>query len=158
MSYSEKILCISVLLIISCQSKTSKNEVIDSIGNKLEIKIEDISAEKLVEMAKLSNKISDFESSIKYLSLAIKKNPNNPEAYYERAYAWIGTDSSISDYKKCIKLNFKVTDCFYGLTLNYLEKNDSLANIFLEKTLELDPKHRQANVVKKVFFRNGKSS
>jgi tetratricopeptide (TPR) repeat protein len=118
----------------SCQSKTNDSSVNDAANNKSEIKIEELTAEKLVEMAKLSNKISDFENAIKYLSLAIKKNPNNPEAYYERAYAWVGTDSSVSDYKKCIKLNFKVTDCYYALTVNYLEKNDSLANIFLEKT------------------------
>lgn len=148
-----KFLIFCVLLTVGCGHK--QNEKMNS-SEPIRIQVNELSSDKLLEMARLSNKLADYDSAIKYLNKAIEKDSTNAAAFFERALAWTSKDLGKSnlDYYNCIKLNFKVVDCYFGLGINYLSINDSLAVSYFEKVLEIDPNNKKARSLKQIFSKN----
>jgi tetratricopeptide (TPR) repeat protein len=96
------------------------------------------------DYVKKAMEAKELEQKISYLTMAIKLEPKNAEAYAKRGYQYTrGKDyeKAVSDFNRAIKLNPKLTIGYGYRGIMYYGKkeNDKALNDF-NKAIELDPK------------------
>jgi tetratricopeptide (TPR) repeat protein len=91
--------------------------------------------------------VGDYYNALDLFDELISIDPQ-PDYYYRRAYCKSITNDyigSIQDYEKSIELGYKMSHSYCNIGVNYsIMKNDSLAFFYATKSLELDPKMKNA--------------
>jgi tetratricopeptide (TPR) repeat protein len=83
-----------------------------------------------------------YSKAISYLDSLIILDSTKGEYFFKRAYSYdkLNDIRSVDDYKKAIKLNYRVADVYQNLALDaMLFDKDSLALIFFSKAVTVDP-------------------
>ena len=97
-----------------------------------------------LEKAKICMGKKDCTNAIKYLMLAISKNPENPllYTYLGYAYAHIGNyTKAVESFKKALRINPNYPEGYAGLGYLYLQLNSpNAAAVFFKKAHQLNPK------------------
>ena len=92
--------------------------------------------------------VKDNDKTIAELTQAIKLNPNNALAYYNRAKAFVKRgdyNNAIADHTKIIELDPNDASAYFLRGISYCEKGDYDNGIAdLNKTIELDSNHAEA--------------
>ncbi len=105
------------------------------------------------------NKImqGDFAGAIKDLSISLKNNPNDYEAYNMRAIAYseLGKiDSAICDFTKCIEIN-PIFEAYFNCGAAYFAKGNYEKAIFdLNKSISISRKEPKAYYKRALAFYN----
>jgi len=87
----------------------------------------------------------DYSNAIKYFDTLIQLAPRNGAFYYRRGFSYnmvyqrSKVKEAINDYLKAIELGYKRSDAYYCIGLSYAYSNDSMAVMYFEKSLEIDP-------------------
>lgn len=94
------------------------------------------------------------------LGKAIEINPQNPEAYFWRARAFIKTenyDEAIMDLKTVIELNPRYSAAYDNLGWLFMRRNkDDESLSYLDKSIELKPNNGWAHYMRsRIFFKKG---
>ncbi len=119
MLYRIECICIFLLLTLTCWGQTSK---------------------QLVAQAKKTPKV---QQRLTLLNQAILLDPNNADAYHNRADVELGTgqyDRAVADYTRAIELRPKDPFRYYARALAYLDSKKTLPAIAdLTKAISLKP-------------------
>uniref|UniRef100_T1PII1 Stress-induced-phosphoprotein 1 n=1 Tax=Musca domestica TaxID=7370 RepID=T1PII1_MUSDO len=129
--------------------KTSLSEV--------ESKIKDIERKAYIDPAKAEEekekgnelfKKGDYSTAIKHYSEAIRRNPDDPKLYSNRAACYTklaAFDLGLKDCETCIKLDDKFIKAYIrkGKILQGMQKTSKASSAY-QKALELDPNNAEA--------------
>lgn len=129
--------------------KTSLSEVESKI-KELERKnyIDPVKAEEEKEKGNELFKKGDYSTAVKHYSEAIRRNPDDPKLYSNRAACYTklaAFDLGLKDCEMCIKLDEKFIKGYIrkGKILQGMQKNSKASTAF-QKALELDPNNAEA--------------
>lgn len=96
-----------------------------------------------LEKAKICMGRKDCQNAIKYLSLAIKKNPKNPLLYTYLGYAYshVGNyTKAIESFRKALEINPNFAEAYAGMGYLYLQLHaPNVAAIAFRKAHEIKP-------------------
>lgn len=116
-----------------------------------EITVNSLQAEE--KLANLYYKADDYAKSIACFTTLIKKDPDNGSYYLKRGYCFTqlhDKKNAIEDFKQAIKYHTQVAICYFNLGLAYSYDNDSLALIYFDKCLAINPQDSDAET--QIFF------
>lgn len=105
-------------------------------------------AEKEKEMGNELFRKADFSTALKHYSEAIKRNPDDPKLYSNRAACYTklaAFDLGLKDCEMCIKLDEKFIKGWVrmGKILQGMQQQSKALNAY-QKALELDPQNAEA--------------
>jgi tetratricopeptide (TPR) repeat protein len=149
------LLVIIFLLSTSCLERKN-NKLDEQVAEK---KINDTTG--LALSAHMYYQSNRYVEAFNEYSLLIKYDSLNGKNYYRRAYSLTQLnrpEESISDFLKAAELGYKPCEAYYSLALmNYsIFLNDSLAIIYCEKCLKIDPNYKKAQeLLQKLKHKNG---
>lgn len=92
----------------------------------------------------------EYEKAIPYFTRLIESDSTNGQYYFRRGYCFSGLlnkKKAIEDYKRALQYHFKEESSCLNIGLNYLFENDSLALIYLQKCLAINPNNADAATV-----------
>jgi tetratricopeptide (TPR) repeat protein len=87
---------------------------------------------------------SNYDSALFLFSQLIKMDSSNGEYFFKRGVCYmkfLRNEKSINDFIKSADLNYRQSSCFYNIGLDYAAENDSLALLYFNKCILIDPTH-----------------
>lgn len=141
-------LLICTLVLMMC-SRNSEDGSVDNSGKDVEhFESKNVNLLELALEANSNYEERKFDIAIKYLDTLIQLDSTNGEYFFKRGFskAQISDYSSSSiDFREAINKGYKPSLAFFNLGLNEsLLGHDSLAIVYLKKSLEIDPKYQRA--------------
>lgn len=144
---------------MSCDNK-ERRTVNDSILNEKSnlyqtqalrdsnILVEDSSG--LLLKARLNYEKDEYLQALELYSKLIEIDSSKGEFFFRKGYCLVQLDrepEAIQYYKKAAELNFNPSDCYYniGLAYHFALNNDSLAIVYYERSLQLNPESKEIN-------------
>jgi len=105
---------------------------------------------------------NEYQDAISGYSALLRIDSLNGQFYYRRAYSYLQTDSfsnAITDFEKSILLGYKVPQSYFAMGSIYTMdvetiRNDSLAILYFERCLAIDPSFEKARVLLKHLYTN----
>jgi len=116
-------------------------------ADKIKTALEPVAPEKIQPKKPQPNN-QDFENDLKKLDLFIKENPNNGDAFYNRACLYIlegDLNRALKDYTEAIRINSENADAYYnrGMARVKMEKYNMAVQDF-QKVIILRPTSQDA--------------
>lgn len=144
-------------LLCNCVKNTERKQLIvfDSINS-----LKFISESNLILKAEMAYESSDYLAASKFYSLLIQKDSTNGDFFFKKGfcYAKLGLkDEAINNFQKAVCLNFRVSDSYFNISLAYASLlNDSLALVYINKCILLNPNDKDAKEIAKGFIKISK--
>jgi tetratricopeptide (TPR) repeat protein len=88
--------------------------------------------------------------AINYFDSLIQLDSTHGEYYFKRGssynlfYKQRAATPAISDFLTAIKLKYRESDAYFNLGISYASNNDSLAMLYFEKAVQLNPNDERA--------------
>lgn len=134
-----KLICILIAIIIfSCKEKKKYTAYDCPIENKESL---------LLKKAQFLYEKDEYQTAVIYFDSLISLDSTQGKYFYERAYSYTqlsNREKAIENFKKSIQYQFKVSDSYYNIGVNYFLDNDSLAIYYFKKCLSVDPNYTDA--------------
>jgi len=93
-------------------------------------------------------KSGDYDKAIADFTQAIQSNPQNAQAYFQRAFVYMETgedDQALADLSQAIQINPQFANAYFRRAFVYMLKgNEDLAAADLDRTIQINPQFEKA--------------
>ena len=130
-----KYLILSVLFISCTNNKPKPKE----ISNYKELKTKML----------VSYNEDNYQETLKYIHQLLQIDTTDGEVYFTKGYCESGlfnTTQSTKAYSKAVELNYRKVDAVFNIGTNALLNCDSLAVIYINQCLAMDPNYEPGKV------------